>query len=946
LGSGGPAPDLEECEVKSVLASLVLLWAAASPAAAEDGRLSVRVSWGHRAEAAVDYHVAVAGAAGVDVRSVTSHLFEADDRLQNGVAQTRAGKGDADGLDVSIAYPLDPAPTAQNVHILWTDLIAASDAGTARRLLRDPAFKTRAPALTIRLDAAATRGFTVAVDQLVAEKALWVPSYDVYVTAGDAPVALADHLRALASRKEQRILDRLRIEPEATYAEYTAKWEDMGNPSYSNPQTRGPGHIVGLTWDSAIRKFGIDRGAGVWPDDGNPDKVRFWFAFGELGKGVGRTWKGQRLANGLPVITTTFEDAGIRYEVEQFAYPLHGPPPERRGDMPMVLLQQLTITELNGTARTLPVSMTHRRQFPPYADGAIEVEREGNAVLFKERGRRGVLLAIEGTSGETPWSGTHDYQGGQQKRIDTTVFVDLPARGSRQFVVKLPSPIVDAGDVGTLIAVDYDKARAATLAFWSEYIERGAQFRVPEQAVNDLFRANLWHALRLPRRHGGATPAVAIDLPYSNFAYSQTGTPWPINQAVYVDYMLYGLRGYPAIATEELGVQFRNNQEADGHVGGYANWLVYTPGMLYAVAQNYLLSNDRAGFERLLPQGLAAMDWCLGQIARASSAEGPARGLVRGPLNDLSGQGIWAFNQAYLFAGLDLFGRALERHGHPRAHDARRAAGVIRESIARGFGAASMRSPLVQLRDGTWMPYVPAEALTPRRLLDQWYATDVDTGAVHLLRLQALPARGVLADALLNDHEDNLFYKGWGIANEPVYNQHATAYLLRDEPEAAVRAFYSYMASGFSHSVFEPVEHRWTHGQYFGPPSTDGAWFELYRNMLVHERDDDALLLAQATPRAWLRNGQKIELERVPTYYGEISATFESRAASGEIRADIRMPGRARPSTVMVRFRHPDGKRMRAVTVNGRASTDFAAAADWVRLPSPAEDRYVIVVQY
>ena len=83
-----------------------------------------------------------------------------------------------------------------------------------------------------------------------------------------------------------------------------------------------------------------------------------------------------------------------------------------------------------------------------------------------------------------------------------------------------------------------------------------------------------------------------------------------------------------------------------------------------------------------------------------------------------------------------------------------------------------------------------------------------------------------------------------------------------------MRAFYSYMASAFSHSVFEPVEHRWTHGQYFGPPSTDGAWFELYRNMLIHERDDDTLVIAQATPRAWMQDGQKIELERVPTYFG------------------------------------------------------------------------------
>ena len=185
---------------------------------------------------------------------------------------------------------------------------------------------------------------------------------------------------------------------------------------------------------------------------------------------------------------------------------------------------------------------------------------------------------------------------------------------------------------------------------------------------------------------------------------------------------------------------------------------------------------------------------------------------------------------------------------------------------------------------------MPAEALSPRRLLDQWYATDVDTGAVHLLRLKALPATGVMADSLLHDHEDNLFYKGWGIANEPVYNQHATAYLLRDEPEAAVRAFYSYMASAFSHSVFEPVEHRWTHGQYFGPPSTDGAWFELYRNMLIRERDDDTLVIAQATPRAWMQDGQKIELERVPTYFGAVSATLESRARAGEIRADIQMP--------------------------------------------------------
>jgi hypothetical protein len=115
--------------------------------------------------------------------------------------------------------------------------------------------------------------------------------------------------------------------------------------------------------------------------------------------------------------------------------------------------------------------------------------------------------------------------------------------------------------------------------------------------------------------------------------------------------------------------------------------------------------------------------------------------------------------------------------------------------------------------------------------------------------------------------------------------------------------------------------------------------------MLVNERDDDALVLAQATPRAWLQDGKKIELDRVPTYYGTLSMTLESRLRSAELRADVRMPAR-RPKLLLVRFRHPDKKPIRDVTVNGRAWRDFDSALEWVRVPDPAEARYSIVVRY
>ena len=89
--------------------------------------------------------------------------------------------------------------------------------------------------------------------------------------------------------------------------------------------------------------------------------------------------------------------------------------------------------------------------------------------------------------------------------------------------------------------------------------------------------------------------------------------------------MLYDLRGYHDVAAEELLAMYRNNQEPNGHVGGFANWGVYTPAMIYAVAQNYLLSGDRATFERLLPADAQGPRLVPGRD-RACGDAGPARG--------------------------------------------------------------------------------------------------------------------------------------------------------------------------------------------------------------------------------------------------------------------------------------------------------------------------------
>jgi hypothetical protein len=927
-----------------VIALTSLLMAAEAP-----NELRVHVSWGHRSPNATAFRIKVLTEQ-VEIAGTSAEDMEADDTPDEGLWRTTAGAGDVDGLVLTLRYTGAPIKEIQDLHSIWKYLIEHSDADTASRLRGDPAFRPDPRRLTIQMDERGTRGFSVTVDQLLRNKAFWVPALDVYVAVGEMPVSFDEHQAQLQPWRGKRILDQVHAEPEATYEQYTARWEDMGSPKYVNPSQPSPGHIVCVTWDSAIPKFGIDRGAGVWSDLGNPDKLRFWYDFGDLSRGIADSWKGQRLMDGLPVITTTLEKGGIRYEVEQFAYPLEGPPQERRGDIPMVLLQKLTVTNLEDAAKQISVTINQERELPEPAQLKVAADSGQDAFSFENSLTHDVLFAMEGPGlsiGQIRESNLGDNDKKSKGRTwHVKVSFDLAAKGSREIVIKLPSPIVSSEDRVKLTAVSYLQARSQTLAFWSDYLVHGAQFRVPEPAVNELFRANLWHALRLPRRHGGAGEDVKIDLPYSNFAYGQQGTPWPVNQAVYVDYMLYDLRGYHDISTEELLAMYRNNQEASGHVGGYANWGVYTPGMIYVVAQNYLLSRDRAALERLMPWTLKALDWCLAEIERNRQRPGPSSGLVRAPLNDGTGEGVWAFNQAYMYAALDMFGRVLKQIDHPRAQECLAAARDFKQAIERGFGAATMRSPLVQLRDHTWTPYVPCEATRSGRLYEQWYPTDVDTGALHLSRLEALDPAGALTTCLLSDHEDNLFLGGWGMANEPVYNQQATAYLLRDDPKAAIRDFYSMMACAFSHSVFEPVEHRWAWGQYFGPPSTDGAWFELYRNMLIHELDDGSLLLLQATPRKWLEDGKRIEVQRAPTCYGRLSMKVESHAASGSITVEIDVPDREVPRVLFVRLRHPQAKPIRAATVNGKPWTDFNVQEESVRIDRPSQRHYSITTSY
>ena len=551
-------------------------------------RLNVQISFGHRAsERFTITPQLIAGSPDIKVMATAKTIT------------VGAGVVDTVRAEVVGQEPTQPPRKPQSI---WQYLLTHGAPGQVERLKDDPGLNPDARVLTVLTAQDGTRGFSIGLEQLARHGAMWLPEHDAFVTLTDVPVDFAAHLASLGG---ERVLDQVRRQPEANLAQWTNRWADIGNPIQWNQPwetswlgTRG--HLTGVVArHGSLYKFGVDRWGSVRPDHASPHKFRFDPLWSDC------EWKGQRIVNGLPVIMTTLERAGQRCEIEQFAVPLGSLPPQRRGEIDSVFFTQIRLAGTGPVRFGFRLATEDKARHPELRQVAgrwCVVDREtGSLWLMIEPDSR---LAVQARAAIADDS---------DPRLEFDCVGQLTEGETCIITLKLASPLVPTDAAPALAGLDFSQARATNVQYWEDWLAQGALFEVPEEAVNDLFRANLWHALMLPRHRTDEHGAARIDLPYSNFAYGQFNADWPINQAVYVDYMLYGLRGYFGVAEDEFAAMYDSQQQADGRVAGYANWGVYTPAMLYSIGQNFpslgqprLFRTFAAGFAEsvgLVPRG-------------------------------------------------------------------------------------------------------------------------------------------------------------------------------------------------------------------------------------------------------------------------------------------------------------------------------------------------------
>ena len=780
-----------------------------------------------------------------------------------------------------------------------------------------------------------TNTFTFKVDDLK-QGALYLPEYGAAVLpeedARDFSAVAEDVHRA----GHATLYDRIAAMPEQTWA---SAWNGMP------PKKTRISFIIGM--DGSRQKFCVDRDGmlsfrrndhfmEVLPARDTPrvalEKGPVKVAFGLPDKPMERHIEDES----IPTLFTTWELSGIRLTQTTFATTLDGIKPDAQPPAPdatAVAMIRFDFTNTTDSSRmaSLPFTITN-------GDFCDEIRVDSDGVIWSSNGVRGQIVLNDGlffSSNKLSWS------------------APLAAHEGRTITIKAPYLLLTVGsEFGALKNLDFEKEQKNTGDYWRRVLDKSARLITPEPVLNDFYRAVAGHLLINSEMEPGSNRRFAR---VSSFNYGVYGNEscmmvldldrrgYHQEAADCLETWLHyqGTVGLPGDFDSKEGVLYGAAGYEAGGYNQHHGWILWT------LAEHYRFTRDDAWLHHAAPGILAAADWIIRQTARTTNRLDLSEGLLPpGDLEDIGDWWNWLSTSCYTWRGLDGAAWALEQIHHPEAPRIRAAAEGYHQKLLEHFSAASARSPVVRLRDGTAVPQIPS--YVQRRGRSFGWICETLEGAMHLMITRAIDPKSVQAQWILKDYEDNLFLsdqygytlpdfdKYWfgrgGMSMQACLLFDPEAYLYRDDVKQALRAIFNAIALNHFLDVHMNTEHAlpemgdWAGDQY--KTSDEGNASGWLRELFVRE-EGDALLVGQAIPREWLTPGKRCGIENAATYFGDASVIYDS--GPGTITATLQGPVRNPPREIRVRFRTPGEKPLAKVTVNGRDWRKLQG--DWVILP-------------
>ncbi len=767
----------------------------------------------------------------------------------------------------------------------------------------------------------------VAVEDVLANDCVYLPDHGLFVAREPQPVTLAEYKRRIAGRKT--LLEEVRSMPDQTLAQAMAK-------THHEAQREGP-VLLSLACDNnkcVLERDGVIRCAGT-TNPASSDSETGLEVKPQFGDGKAQLLSRTLDGGWLPIPLITYAQEGVTYHQRSFVAPC-----DEAGDNLVrlnrrsvgVLEFTVTNTQSAPVRAAITLSFTDQRK----ESGSLKLTPSPRGWLVNNS--RGVL-ALATTATAAPLTVTP-----QSDRL--AVSGELPPHGSAQFVLFLPT----RADT-VLESLDATRLRAATETYWNAALAPAMQIATPDPLLDDVIRSSQVRCL-IDARSEADGARVAAWIAAMHYGPLESESHSVIRG---MDFM-----GHDESARRSLDF-FVHRYNTNGFLTtGYTTF--GTAWHLWTLGEHYRLTRDREWLRQIAPEIVRVGHWIVRQTEKTKRRDvhgksAPESGLM--PPGVLADWNAFAYHytmNAYYAAALRELGDALADIGHPDAAFFKRHAQELKANTLRAYAWTQAQAPALALRDGTWIPHYPSQVHSPGPLGDFFpgqdvgrsWCYDVELGAHQLVPTGVLNPSSREVERIMDHMEDVQFLAdGWfdypatmnhldwfnlgGFSKvQPYYTRNCEVYALRDDVKPFVRSYFNSIATLLNPEVLTFWEH-FRHSGAWDKTHETGYFLHQTRTMLVQERGPE-LWLAPFVTYQWLKDDERIAVKNAPTRFGKVSYEINSHLAQGFIEGRIESPTRERPTKIVLRLRHPGGRRIQSVTVNGKRHHRFDADRETITL--------------
>lgn len=802
--------------------------------------------------------------------------------------------------------------------------------------------------------------FSFCLDDLNDGELLWAPDLGVLVSPAERDIRWSPELMADAG--QNRII----------YDRVTEEAEQSLQRALNDQPPKSPMHVV-IGCEGSRAKFGITPNGDLFGQAGfirrvpGRDTPRLGWQGGVFALRFG--WDrflraGRWIEQGFLPIHRAVLCQG-RQEVEQVAFAtpltqsiLSGP---IRGDDPVIAMIRLTFTNRSDS----PIEVRQPFEAMLYPGDNVSGPSRGRGEP-DARERLSVRADLVWAAGEPEYLRMAVNLGEAGELIESENLLiyhtTLPANTSHAIILKVPfAGLLDENELQSLRMKTFEREYHEVRTFWQKRVTQGAEILTPEPDLDDFYRAHLTHILINDDDEVGSDRIIGrvSSFHYGNFSNEAIMQITDLDRRGFHEeahrhldtYLHYqSTVGLPGNFKGKAGVFYGSGGYEHGDYNQHHGWV------LWGLAEHYRYTGDRDWLLRIADRLIAGCDWVLREREATRNLDRHGRRVLEygflpaGTLEDVRDYYYWLTTNAMTCRGLMAAAEVLDEVGHPDGPRLLEEARTFRDDLRAGFHEMMVRSPLVRLRDGTYVPYHPSRLYWRGR--DVGWIREVLEGSINLIGT-ILEPDSAESTWILKDYEDNRYldapfnfpledcerqWFSWGgFSMQPNLVYFPPPYLLRDQIEHFLRAFFNGFAACWRSDIRAMTEHPlptlsdWAGDHFKSSDEAMVAWW--LRLMFVQEQGRDCYI-GRGLPRAWLRDGETVAIRRAVTYFGVVSLEYHSSVNKGRIVAHIVPPRRHPPARIIVRFRHPDKIPLREVRVNGQAWDDFDPVKEWVRLPA------------